>query len=88
MCREDRVLRTWDLFGKKSVGNAKHVTNHLLMHLAAVVTENIVVPELSRQLNFRNFCECCFSISNSVENYKSFSTAVLESKNQSAGFTM
>ena len=86
--KKERVDWFCKLHSVKSVDKAKHVTNNLLLHLPVVVTENILVPELTRQLNFRNFCECCFSISNSVENYKSFSTAVLESKNQSVGFTM
>ena len=86
--RKERVDWVCKLHSVKSVDKAKHVTNNLLLHLPVVVTENILVPELTRQLNFRNFCECCFSISNSVEKYKSFFISVLESKNQSVGLTM
>ena len=85
LAKKDQLCK---LHSVKSVDKTKHVTNKLRWHVAVAGTEHIPVPELTRQLNFQNFFECCFSISNSVENYKSFSTAVLESKNQSVGFTM
>ena len=83
--RKERVDQLCKLLSAKSVYNTKHVTNNLLLHLAVAVTENILVPELARQLNF---WKCCFSISNSVEKYNSFVISVLESKNQSVGLTM